>query len=162
MILEIAAAAAVAGGTALVGHLLDYRVLKERHFYDRKWDLNISSGNTDGGGINADIIKRDVPNFVLIKDIYKLPFKDKQFEHVVTSHTMEHVDDPEKFFNELRRVSKNVTILIPPIWDLAAFFWVLEHKWQFLTLSTKHVNKLPPKIKLPYDLVHGALGQRVK
>lgn len=149
-------------GIGVVGHILDYRVLKKHYFNRRKWDLNISCGFTDGGGINADVISRDVPNFVLPKDIYKLPFKDKQFENTICSHTIEHVDYPERFYNELKRVSKNVALIIPPIWDLAAVGWVLEHKWQFLTLSTYHVNELPRKIKLPYGFVHKKIGQRIK
>lgn len=159
MVFEIIVAVSV---IVFFGHLLDYKVLKERHFYTQKWDLNICCGLTDGGGLNADIIERDVPNFVLIKDIYNLPFKDKQFENTICSHTLEHVDDPERFFNELRRVSKNVTVLVPPIWDMAAFTWMLEHKWQFFTLNSRHVNRLPQRLKLPYDSVHNVFGQRVK
>lgn len=146
----------------VIAHILDYRVLKIRDFNSRKWDLNISCGPTDGGGLNADIIKRDVPHFVLVKDIYHLPFKNKQFNNIVCSHTMEHVDDPDRFFKELTRVSKNVTLIIPPAWDLAAVAWVLEHKWQFLTIRSMHVNELPRKVRLPYWSIQERLGQRVK
>jgi len=162
LLIQIATVIGVVGVIVLAGHVLDYRVLKKYYFNSGRWDLNISCGSTNGGGLNVDIIPRAVPNFVLVKNIYKLPFKYKQFENTVCSHTIEHVEDPDKFFNELRRVSKNVTLLVPPMWDLAAFGWVLEHKWQFLTLTTKHINELPPKIKLPYGFVHKAVGQRVK
>jgi SAM-dependent methyltransferase len=145
-----------------IGHILDYRILKNRYFSERKWDLNISCGFTDGGGINADIIEREVPNFKLIKDAYNLPFKDKQFKNVVSSHTIEHVDDPERFFNELKRVSENVTLILPPIWDLAAMLFLMEHKWQFLTVRSKHVNSLPKRVKLPYWWYHERFGQRVE
>ena len=50
-----------------MAHFIDYRILKNYHFNRQKWCLNISCSNTDGGGINADIVKRDVPNFVLVK-----------------------------------------------------------------------------------------------
>ena len=145
-----------------LAHILDYKILKNKYLGEKKWDLNISCGYTNIAKINADIIERDVPNFMLIKDIYNLPFKNKQFENVVSSHTIEHVDDPDKFFNELSRVSKNVTLLLPPLWDIAAVCWVLEHKWLFLTLRSKHVNKLPGKIKMPYCFIHKILGQRIK
>ena len=36
----------------------------------------------------------------------KLPFKDKEFDFVVASHVMEHVEDVEFFIKELERVSK--------------------------------------------------------
>ena len=146
----------------VVGHIIDYRILKNRHFNSQKWDLNISCGFTDGGGINADVVNRDVPNFKLTKDIYKLPFKDNQFKNIVSSHTIEHVDDPDRFFSELQRVSENVTLIIPPIWDLAALLFLFEHKWQFLTLRSKHVNNLPRKMKLPYWWYHKRFGQRVE
>jgi len=133
----------------LLAHLIDYRVLKNYHLRRQKWDLNVSCGSTDGGGLNADIVPRKVPNFVLLRDVYKLPFKDKSFKNVVSSHTIEHVEDPDRFYKELSRISENVVLLVPPVWDLAAIA-SFEHKWQFLTLRTRHVNKLPKRIKLPY------------
>lgn len=144
------------------GHVIDYRILKNIYLKENKWGLNICCGKTDGGGVNADIIHRGVPNFVLIKDIYNLPFKDRQFENALCSHTVEHVEDPEKFYKELRRVSKNVVLLVPPIWDLAGILNLAEHKWQFLTLATKHENHIPEKIMLPYHLYQIFFGQRIK
>ena len=149
-------------GYVYVAHIFDYKILKEKHLKQKKWDLNISCGDTNIAKINADIIERNVPNFMLVKDIYNLPFKDKQFDNVISSHTIEHVEDPDKFFKELKRISKNVTILLPPIWDLASLFWILEHKWIFLTLNTKHETKLPYKIKMPYCFIHKLFGQRIK
>lgn len=145
----------------LIAHFIDYNILKNYHFKSKKWDLNICSGQTDGGGINADVVKRNVSNFKLIKNIYKLPFKDKQFNNVLCSHTMEHVEKPEKFYKELKRISKNLVLLIPPVWDIASFFHIREHKWQFLTAKTRHENNLPTKIKLPYDFYHNMFGQNI-
>jgi len=146
----------------IVSHVIDYRILKPIHFKKHKWDLNISCGFVDGGGLNADVVQRNVKNFIKVENIYKLPFKDKQFDNVVSSHTIEHVDNPEAFYNELKRVSKNVTLLIPPIWDIAAVGFFMEHKWQFLTLKTKHVNILPKSFKLPYWKYQKKFGQRIK
>ena len=160
--IEIIAGVGVFLGYIYVSHVLDYKILKEKYMKEKNWDLNISCGNTCIGKVNADIVKRNVPNFVLIEDIYNMPFKNKEFNEVISSHTIEHVDNPDLFFKELTRISKNVTILLPPVWDLASMFWILEHKWLFLTLNTKHVNKLPSKIKMPYCLVHKILGQRIK
>ena len=146
----------------VLGHVIDYRILKNYHLKKQRWDLNITCGPTDGGGFNADIIPRNVPKFILIKNIYKLPFKNKQFKNVISSHMIEHIEDPDRFFKELKRISENVTIVVPPIWDLAALGFLFEHKWQFLTLKTKHVNKLPKKFKLPYWWYHEMFGQRIK
>ncbi|MEM9478626.1 MAG: methyltransferase domain-containing protein, partial [Verrucomicrobiota bacterium] len=99
-----------------------------------KWDLNICCGRTDGGGVNADIVKHaEVPNYVQVEDIYDLPFRTGQFENVLCSHTLEHVEDPEAFFEELSRVAKEVTIVLPPLWDLSAVLNVFEHKWIFFS-----------------------------
>ena len=162
MIPEIVVGLAGLAAYTAMAHVVDYRILKTKHLKSKKWDLNISCGDTDGGGINADINERNVPNFVLIKDIYNLPFKDKQFENTFCSHTIEHVDDPVKFYEELRRVSKNLTILVPPVWDLAAVGYVMGHKWQFKTLKTRHDNELPEHVKLPYDWYHDKFGQETK
>ncbi|MEX0684834.1 MAG: methyltransferase domain-containing protein [Balneolales bacterium] len=126
------------------------------------WDLNICCGKTDGGGINADIYKHDsVPNFILTKDIYNLPFDDKQFKSVLCSHTIEHVDDPKRFFEELNRIGEKVVLVIPPLWDLSAVLNALEHKWIFLTFKKEHLT-LPPHVRLPLsNTVHKYFGQKI-
>jgi len=43
----------------------------------------------------------------------KLPFKDKEFDFVVASHVMEHVEDIDFFIEELERVSKKGYIELP-------------------------------------------------
>ena len=126
-------------------------------------DLNICCGRTDGGGINADIVKhKNLPNFVLIKDIYYLPFRDKQFNHVLCSHTIEHVDNPKRFFEELKRVGKNVTLVIPPLWDIfAALLAFPAHKWTFLIISKEH-TKLPKFMPAPFARTYQKIfGQRI-
>ncbi len=132
-----------------LSHYISYNVLKTRILKERKWDLNICCGKTDGGGVNADIFRHmDVPNFIQVNDIYNLPFDNKQFDKVLCSHTMEHVDDPEGFFSELQRVGNEVTLVIPPLYDTTAALNFFEHKWIFLTFKKKH-HKLPAYIKLP-------------
>lgn len=144
-------------------NVLSYTIIKKSVIKSRRWDLNICCGGTDGGGINADIERHaDLPNFILTEDIYNLPFKDKQFKHILTSHTIEHIDDPQGFMDELNRVGENVTILLPPLWDITAAFNFLEHKWLFITLRTK-VSKLPRHVKLPLSgWYQKKYGQRIK
>ena len=143
-------------------HWYSYRHLKTRIVARRDWDLNICCGNVDGGGINADIMKHsEVPNFVQLNNIYRLPFRDGEFETVLCSHTAEHIDDPERFDAELRRVGKRVTYVLPPIWDLAATFNVLEHRWIFLSMRKVH-HRLPPRIALPFARrIQATLGQKI-
>lgn len=142
---------------------ISYRVIKNYHGKKRQWDLNICCGKTNFGKVNADIIcHKEVPNFVLIKDIYNLPFRDGQFEMVFCSHTIEHVDDPEKFRKELERVGNEVIYLLPPLWDLSAAFNFIEHKWVFFTLNSYH-SSLPKYKKLPLSSTYQKLfGDKIK
>lgn len=127
---------------------LSYKRLKFKILNRRKWDLNICCGKTDGGGVNADIFKHaDLPNFILINDIYNLPFEYKQFDYILCSHTIEHVEDPDLFLRELQRVGNHVKIVIPPLWDFTAAFNLLEHRWLFLTFKKEH-QTLPFRIPL--------------
>jgi len=149
MILYIAIAVVAILLYFYISHYISYEILKKRILKERKWDLNICCGKTDGGGINADIFKhKDVPNFVEVLDIYNLPFKDKQFDKVLCSHTIEHVDDPQRFFNELQRVGNEVTVVIPPLYDTTAVLNFFEHKWIFWSFRKKH-TKLPYFTRLP-------------
>ncbi|HEX9902539.1 MAG TPA: class I SAM-dependent methyltransferase [Acidobacteriota bacterium] len=142
---------------------LSYRLMKTRIIGRRKWDLNICCGKIDGGGVNADIVRHtEVPNFVLVEDITKLPFPDKQFPSVLCSHTIEHVDDPRRFYAELCRVGREVTLILPPLWDISAALNILEHRWIFLTWKKEH-RSLPRFVRLPLArTIHKLFGQWIK
>jgi SAM-dependent methyltransferase len=151
-------------GALVCMNQLSYRLLGGRIRASRdRWDLNICCGRTDGGGINADIIRHaDVPNFVLVDDIYSLPFRAQAFDHVLCSHTIEHVEDPQAFFDELSRVGRVVTVVLPPLWDLGAVLNLLEHRWVFLTVRKRH-DHLPTFVRLPLARpVQRWLGQRIR
>ncbi len=143
-------------------HWYSYHCQKRSIIARGRWDLNICCGTTDGGGVNADIVRHaDVPNFVAIDDIYRLPFADGEFDSVLCSHTIEHVEDPEQFDRELRRVGRRVTYILPPLWDLAAALNVREHRWLFLTIRKVH-HDLPRCVPLPFARrLQARLGQRV-
>lgn len=143
-------------------HFISYSVLKNKIIERRRWGLNICCGKTDGGGVNADIVAHtELSNLVLV-DVYNLPFRSQWFSTVLCSHTIEHVEDPAGFFAELKRVGRDVTIVIPPLWDLSAVFNVLEHRWIFLSFSKMH-KTLPRYVRLPLaSFIQGCLGQRVR
>jgi SAM-dependent methyltransferase len=146
-----------------LANFLSYYLGKRRILDRQKWDLNICCGKTDGGGLNVDIVKhQELPRFMQVTDIYNLPFEDGQFETVLCSHTLEHVDDPRRFYSELQRVGKKVTLVVPPLYDISAVFNIFEHKWIFLTFKKRH-HMLPRCIKLPFaDAFHRAFGQKNK
>jgi ubiquinone/menaquinone biosynthesis C-methylase UbiE len=52
-------------------------------------------------------------NFVA-GDIENLPFKDGQFETVISTHTLEHTKDLQKAVAELRRVASKELIIVVP------------------------------------------------
>lgn len=142
---------------------LSYKYMKNKVLKRERWDLNICAGKTDGGGVNADIFKHtDLPNFVLIRDIYHLPFRDGEFKTVLCSHTIEHVDHPKIFYRELCRVGESVTLVTPPLWDLIAVFNFVVHKWIVVSFKKEH-TKLPMMIPYPLGILYDKLfGQAIK
>ena len=60
----------------------------------------------------------------------KLPFKDKEFDFVIASHVLEHVDDIEFFISELERVSQQGYIELPTMLeDNLVFENKKDHIW---------------------------------
>ena len=60
----------------------------------------------------------------------KLPFQDKEFDFVIASHVMEHVEDIEYFIKELERVSKKGYIELPTkLEDNLVFENKKDHLW---------------------------------
>ena len=69
--------------------------------------------------------------FVQIKE-KKLPFKDKEFDFVIVSHVIEHVDDFEFFIKELERISPKGYIELPSrLGDNLVFENRNDHIWWF-------------------------------
>jgi SAM-dependent methyltransferase len=163
VLLGAATVLAVVVPTLWLANFVSYRVIKDRVLRERRWDYNICCGQTDGGGINADIVQFGaIPNFELVTDVTRLPHADQAFGTVLCSHTLEHVDDPAAMFAELRRVGRRVTILVPPLWDLGAALNPFEHRVIFLTFRTRHEDHLPPYIAYrPARWLQRWRGQRV-
>ena len=87
--------------------------------------------------INASVICdiQDLSNFYKDKEFIKLndktlPFKDKEFDFVIASHVIEHVEDVEYFIKELERVSSKGYIELPTILeDNLVFENKKDHLW---------------------------------
>ena len=70
-------------------------------------------------------------NFIKISG-KKLPFKDKEFDFVITSHVIEHVEDFEFFLKELERISSKGYIELPTrLGDNLVFENKNDHIWWF-------------------------------
>ncbi|MFC1584830.1 methyltransferase domain-containing protein [Fibrobacterota bacterium] len=68
--------------------------------------------------------------------VENLPYKDRSFDTVICSHTLEHVKDPQAAVQELRRVSKKRIILVVPkqrpykyTFDLHLHFFPYRHSF---------------------------------
>ena len=71
-------------------------------------------------------------NFVQIKG-KELPFKDKEFDFVIASHVIEHVEDFEFFIKELERISSKGYIELPSrLEDNLVFENKADHIWWFI------------------------------
>ena len=69
--------------------------------------------------------------FIKIKDKI-LPFKDKEFDFVIASHVIEHVEDFEFFIKELERISTKGYIELPSrLADNLVFENQKDHIWWF-------------------------------
>jgi len=83
----------------------------------------------------ADI--KDFSNFYKEKKFIKisgkkLPFKDKEFDFVIASHVIEHVEDFEFFIKELERISTKGYVELPTrLGDNLVFENRTDHIWWF-------------------------------
>ena len=63
----------------------------------------------------------------------KLPFKDQEFDFVIASHVIEHVEDFEFFIKELERISSKGYIELPSrLGDNLVFENEKDHLWWFI------------------------------
>lgn len=150
---------------ALVLYIINrfsYKVLGPRIASRQRWGLNICCGKTSYGEVNADIQNHcpNVSNYVHLNSIYDLPFEDQAFETTLCSHTIEHVENPQAFDRELRRVSRHVHYIVPPIWDLAAQLNFLEHKWIIVAWKKEH-TRLPLLLPNPVGLLYQSTFRQV-
>ena len=114
-----------------------------KEFIDNLLDINPNWNVLDiGCGYSAhkdakvvcDI--QDLSSFYKDKNFIKLsegnlPFKDKEFDFVISSHVIEHVQDVVLFIKELERVSSKGYIELPTVLeDNLVFENKKDHLWQ--------------------------------
>lgn len=116
-------------------------VIKELKEYEFHLDIGCADGyftktylkkypNTIGYGIDlSDVIIKNSPN-LLQGDIYDLPFPDKSFDLIHCGELLEHLEEPQKAINEMRRVlNKNGTLIITTPNEKADNY--KEHLWRW-------------------------------
>jgi len=97
--------------------------------------LDIGCGYTanENATTLCDVIdlKEQYPDKKFVKlDSKNLPFSDKEFDFVIASHVLEHVENPEFFINELQRISNKGYIEVPTtLEDNLVFENKKDHLW---------------------------------
>ena len=113
--------------------------------------LDIGCGYTANKFATTICDTQDLSEFYKKKNFIKLnsknlPFKDKEFDFVIASHVLEHVEDFKFFINELERVSNKGYIELPTkLEDNLVFENKKDHLWHMdfndvdskLTISKK-------------------------
>ena len=98
---------------------------------------------------------KDKKKFIRITE-KKLPFKDNEFDFVITSHVIEHVEDFQFFIEEIERISKQGYIELPTrLGDNLVVENFKDHIWWFkyddesnLLLASKKNQILEPFINV--------------
>ena len=98
--------------------------------------LDIGCGYTahENASVVCDV--QDFSNYYKEKKFVQLndkifPFKDKEFDFVIASHVLEHVDDVAFFISELERISTEGYIELPTLLDDNLVFENKnDHLWQ--------------------------------
>ena len=99
--------------------------------------LDIGCGYTPNKYATEIADQQDLSNFYKGRKFIKinekvLPFHDKEFDFVIASHVIEHVQDFEFFLKELERISNKGYIELPSrLGDNLVFENIKDHIWWF-------------------------------
>ena len=110
------------------------KILKE----NPNWNvLDIGCGYTANQFANTIADVQDLSNYYKNKNFIriknkKLPFKDNEFDFVITSHVIEHVENFQFFIHEIERITKQGYIELPTrLGDNIVFENLDDHIWWF-------------------------------
>ena len=115
--------------------------------------LDIGCGYTAHSNASVICDVQDLSNFYKDKQFIRLkektlPFKDKEFDFVIASHVMEHVDDVDYFIKELERVSAKGYIELPTILeDNLVFENKKDHLWHMEFDDNENELQISKKIQ---------------
>ena len=115
--------------------------------------LDIGCGYTAHKKANVICDVQDLSEFYKGRDFVKLkdktlPFKDKEFDFVITSHVIEHVEDVNFFIKELQRISTKGYIELPTILeDNLVFENKNDHLWHMEFDDVNHQLLIKKRIQ---------------
>lgn len=108
----------------------DWKVLDVGSGHQPNRRANVILDKYTAETIHRTTQKIEIPTdkYFVVGDALSTPFADKEFDFVIASHVAEHIDDPIKFCDELKRISKSGYIETPgPITEL--LLPANSHKW---------------------------------
>jgi len=115
--------------------------------------LDIGCGYTAHSSATVICDVQDLSNFYKDKKFIRLkkktlPFKNKEFDFVIASHVVEHVDDVDYFIKELERVSTKGYIELPTILeDNLVFENKKDHLWHMEFDDNENELQISKKIQ---------------
>ena len=115
--------------------------------------LDIGCGYTPHQNASVICDVQDLTNFYKDKKFVKLnektlPFKDQEFDFVIASHVLEHVEDIDFFIKELQRVSTKGYIELPTILeDNLVFENKKDHLWHMEFEDNKNELQISKKVQ---------------
>ena len=121
------------------------------------WNI-LDIGCGYGANISAKVICdiQDLSAYYKDKNFIKLdpqkktlPFKDKEFDFVIASHVIEHVENVENFIGEIERVSKQGYIELPTkLEDNLVFENKNDHFWHMDFDDINSKLEISPKVQV--------------
>lgn len=126
--------------------------------------LDVGCGDVPKGDVNLDLffyVKCE--NFVIAEANY-LPFKDGVFGKVYSKHSLEHFEDPFKFFKDAKRILKSggtLECIYPTdtvmtkktIHNLINLRWSSAFKWKTKLTGGEKINYGGHKWQIPDERV---------
>ena len=115
--------------------------------------LDIGCGYTAHKKANIICDVQDLSEYYKGRDFVKLedktlPFKDKEFDFVITSHVIEHVEDVNFFIKELQRISSKGYIELPTMLeDNLVFENKNDHLWHMEFDDVNHQFLISQRIQ---------------
>ena len=89
-----------------------------------------------------DLGKKTYPDIKITKgNIYELPYKDNEFDLVLCTEVLEHLDEPEKALKELVRVSRKYLVISVPNEPFFMLAQLIRGKnWSRFGNDIEHIN----------------------
>ena len=115
--------------------------------------LDIGCGYTAHNDASVICDVQDLSHFYKDKKFIRLenktlPFNDKEFDFVIASHVIEHVEDVEYFIRELQRISLRGYIELPTILeDNLVFENKNDHLWHMEFDDNKNELQISKKVQ---------------